>query len=193
MEDINSHQYWEQRYAENNTQWDIGYPSTPIAAYIDSITDKNTKILIPGCGNAYEAKYILEQGFENLTLIDIATQPVQKLKNALKDFGTKVRIMEGDFFELDEQFDLIIEQTFFCALTPDRRIDYVKKMQQLLKPNGKLVGVLFDRKFEGGPPFGGSAAEYEELFSNHFSNVDISACYNSIPARKGSEVFINIS
>ena len=193
MEDMNSHQYWEHRYLENNTQWDIGYPSTPITAYLDSMNDKEIRILIPGCGNAHEAKYILDQGFNDLTLIEIASLPVKKLKDALSSFGTKVKIIEADFFELDEQFDLIIEQTFFCALSPDKRIAYVKKMQQLLKPNGKLVGVLFDRSFESGPPFGGSAVEYEKLFSSYFSNVDITPCHNSIPSRQGAEVFINIS
>ena len=193
MEDMNSHQYWELRYLENNTQWDIGYPSTPIASYMDSLNDKEIRMLIPGCGNAYEAKYILDQGFNDLTLIDIASQPVKKLRDALSPFGTKVKIIEADFFDLDEQFDLIIEQTFFCALTPDKRTDYVKKMQQLLKPNGKLVGVLFNRSFESGPPFGGSTLEYEQLFSSCFSNVDITPCYNSIPSRQGAEVFINIS
>ena len=193
MEDMNSHQYWEHRYLENNTQWDIGYPSTPITAYMDSMNDKEIRILIPGCGNAHEAKYILDQGFNDLTLIDIASLPVKKLKDALSSFGTKVKILEADFFELDEQFDLIIEQTFFCALTPDKRIDYVKKMQQLLKPNGKLVGVLFNRTFDSGPPFGGSAVEYEKLFSSYFNDVDITPCHNSIPSRQGAEVFINIS
>ena len=101
MEDMNSHQYWELRYLENNTQWDIGYPSTPIASYMDSINDKEIRMLIPGCGNAHEAKYILDQGFNDLTLIDIASQPVKKLRDALSPFGTKVKIMEADFFALD--------------------------------------------------------------------------------------------
>ena len=56
---------WNQRYISNNTGWDIGYVSTPIKEYIDQITNKNIKILIPGCGNAHEAEYLFKNGFKN--------------------------------------------------------------------------------------------------------------------------------
>jgi len=40
--------YWTERYDEDRTGWDIGYPSTPIKSYIDQLDDKALKILIPG-------------------------------------------------------------------------------------------------------------------------------------------------
>lgn len=43
---------------------------------------------------------------------------------------------------------VLMEQTFFCAINPSLRKDYVAKMHELLAPNGKLVGVLFDKEFE---------------------------------------------
>jgi hypothetical protein len=65
----------------------------------------------------------------------------------------------------------------------------------LLKNNGKLVGVLFNREFpdKDNPPFGGTIDEYLFLFSKLFTKVDIMHCYNSIPQRENSEVFIKIS
>jgi hypothetical protein len=36
------------------------------------VENKNVKILIPGCGNAHEAELLLEEGFKNITLLDIA-------------------------------------------------------------------------------------------------------------------------
>ena len=47
--------YWNNRYKEKRTGWDIGYASTPLVKYFKRLTDKVTRILIPGCGNAYEA------------------------------------------------------------------------------------------------------------------------------------------
>jgi methyl halide transferase len=64
--------YWTDRYQHQQTSWDLGHVSTPIKEYIDQLTNRNLRILIPGCGNAYEAEYLLENGFENLTLIDIS-------------------------------------------------------------------------------------------------------------------------
>ncbi len=193
MDKINTSSYWQDRYDNGNTQWDIGFPSMPIVGYIDGVKNKDLSILIPGCGNAYEAKYILDKGFTNLTVIDFAAKPVEKLKKELSLYKDSVNIIECDFFSHQGQYDLILEQTFFCAITVDKRADYVRQIKTLLSENGKLVGVLFNRSFNGGPPFGGNIAEYRELFSVHFTSVKIEDCYNSIPARAGSEVFINIS
>ena len=62
--------FWTDRYKSRQTQWDIGSISTPLKEYIDQLEDKNIKILIPGCGNAYEASYLFENGFNNVFLID---------------------------------------------------------------------------------------------------------------------------
>ena len=64
-------------------------------------------------------------------------------------------------------------------------------MHQLLKPDGKLTGVLFNRAFEGGPPFGGSKEEYEQLFGKHLHIKKMELCTNSIPPRQGAELFFS--
>jgi hypothetical protein len=98
----------------------------------------------------------------------------------------------GDFFEHQGQYDLIFEQTFFCALPPTMRENYVRKMHQLLSVNGKLVGLLFNKTFETGPPFGGSQSEYNQLFKNNFEFLQMDLCYNSIKPRANSELFIEL-
>jgi thiopurine S-methyltransferase len=98
-----------------------------------------------------------------------------------------------DFFQLQDAFDLIIEQTFFCALDPTLREAYAQKMPCVLNPNGKLVGVMFDAPMNADrPPFGGKKEEYQVLFERYFSNVTIDACYNSIAPRAGKEVFVRM-
>lgn len=186
-------QYWNNRYQQKETGWDIGYPSTPLKEYIDQLDNKDIAILIPGCGNSYEAEYLLEKGFSNITLIDIAPSLTKKLEEKFaKELDKRIRIITGDFFEQQQQYDLILEQTFFCALDPSMREQYVQKMYELLKTGGKLVGVLFGRSFEGGPPFGGSREEYERLFSKKFRIEILEACYNSIKPREGTELFVKM-
>lgn len=65
-------------------------------------------------------------------------------------------------------------------------------MHELLSPGGKLAGVLFNRRFEESPPFGGSIEEYETLFKPQFEIKVLAPCYNSIERRAGTEVFINL-
>jgi SAM-dependent methyltransferase len=180
--------YWNNQYQANATGWDLGQVSPPIKTYIDTIENKEVKILIPGCGNAYEAEYLIQQGFTNITVIDIAPSLVENLKQRFAN-NKNIRVVLGNFFEHHGTYDYIIEQTFFCALPPTMRQKYVWKMHQLLSDYGKLIGLLFNREFEISPPFGGNIKEYEPLFYKAFTFNSISLAGNSIPSRANSELF----
>ena len=183
-------QYWNNRYLENTTGWDLGEISPPLKDYIDQLPDKSIGILIPGCGNSYEAAYLLENGFSNITLIDISPVLTDILQKKLtSEHYPNLKIHTGDFFELQDEFDLILEQTFFCALDPSLREAYAKKMKDLLNLGGKLTGVLFNRNFDGGPPFGGNEEEYKALFGKYFKINILEPCNNSIFPRSGVELF----
>ena len=182
--------FWYSRWINNETGWDVGYATPAISTYLQQYTHKDAAILIPGCGNAHEADFLLQHGFSNITLIDIAPRAVEKLQQ--KFDSPSITIICGNFFEHHHQYDLMIEQTFFCALPPAKRNQYAKKAASLLNENGKLIGVLFNTVFEKqGPPFGGSVAEYELIFEPFFSIQTLEECYNSIVPRAKSEVFIN--
>lgn len=183
--------YWNERWEKGETGWDMRKASPAIVEYMQQYTNKEAAILIPGCGNAYEAEFLLASGFRNITLIDIAPKAVQLLKE--KFFGkTGVNVLCEDFFQHQGRYDLMIEQTFFCAIAPVRRKEYAQKVASLLNPNGKIVGVLFDRQFhQPFPPFGGSPCQYKLIFEPYFTIRTMDQCYNSILPRAKSEVFIN--
>lgn len=181
--------YWTERYQNNQAGWDLGQVSPPIKAYIDQLEDKDLRILIPGCGSGYEGAYLWEKGFKNVHLLDFSSEPIAKFKRENSNFP-KEQLHCGDFFEHIGEYDLIIEQTLFCAIDPSLRANYAIQSARLLKKGGKLVGLLFDRNFEAGPPFGGSEEEYKRYFELHFSQLQFDPCYNSIPPRQGSELFI---
>ncbi len=184
--------FWNHKYLSGETGWDIGQVSTPIKEYIDQLSDKNLKILIPGGGNSYEAEYLFEKGFNNVFVVDISSIPLKNLTERLPSFP-KENLLHADFFELEDTFDLILEQTFFCALDPSLREAYTDKMHQLLKPDGKLVGLLFNIPLnDDKPPFGGNKDEYEKLFSEKFKIEKMETAYNSIPPRAGNELFFKL-
>jgi hypothetical protein len=79
-------QYWNNRYTQGETAWDLGEVSRPLRAYIGQLTDKNLSILIPGCGNAYEAAYLLEKGFTDITVIDISSALTTALEQELHSY-----------------------------------------------------------------------------------------------------------
>lgn len=182
-------EYWQNRYLNNETGWDVKEITVPLKDYIDQLKDKNLSILIPGAGNGYEYEYLIENGFNNVTVIDIAEQPLTNIRNRVKNHVAENLVCD-DFFNHEKKYDLIIEQTFFCALNPSLRDKYVEKMHELLNPKGKLIGLLFQFPLtEEGPPFGGSENEYVKLFSNNFKIRTLETAYNSIKPREGRELF----
>jgi SAM-dependent methyltransferase len=185
--------YWNSQYQSGTTNWDLGEVSPPLKSYFDQLTNKSISILIPGCGNAHEADYLLKLGFTNVTLIDIAPAVVEKLQ--LQYAGNpNIKIVLGDFFTHDEKYDLVVEQTFFCALPPSMRNQYAEKMNSILTENGKLVGLLFNRQFEHqGPPFGGSKCSYESLFNPLFTLKTFEPAYNSFIKRQDTELFMQLT
>ena len=181
---------WQERYENGNTGWDIGYPSTPLKEYFDQLTDKSIRILIPGCGNGYEASYLHQQGFENVFLLDIAPKPLEDFSQQHPHFP-KVHLIEDNFFEHENEYDLIVEQTFFCAIDPKDRLAYAKHSHSLLSNRGKLMGLLWSVEMNiDHPPFGGSKNEYLDYFEPYFDFLTFENAHNSIPARKDRELFL---
>ncbi|WP_192348177.1 methyltransferase domain-containing protein [Algoriphagus sp. Y33] len=182
--------YWTERYNSSRIGWDIGFASPPLVQYLDQIENKEIQALIPGAGSGYEAVYAWQSGFCNLHVLDFSEEPLLRFKVRDASFPVE-QIHHQNFFDHCGSYDLILEQTFFCALDPALREDYAVKMKELLKPGGKIVGVWFDGEFDfDGPPFGGRVEEYVLLFEKYFEIKTCESCYNSIAERSGSEVFM---
>lgn len=182
--------FWDNRYKTKDIGWDLGEISPPIKAYIDQLSNTSQKILIPGGGNAYEAEYLFKKGFQNVYVVDISDTALGNLKRRVPDFPED-QLLHLNFFNLKKSFDLIIEQTFFCALHPILRGDYVNQTYDLLSKEGKLIGLLFDVPLNAHqPPFGGSKKEYKTLFDPKFDILKMEKAYNSIEPRQGKELFI---
>lgn len=184
------HDFWNQRYAAGDTGWDIGAPSTPLKEYLDQLTNRAARVLIPGGGRAWEAEYAHRLGFRNVFVIDLTEAPLTDLLARCPDFPRECFIV-GDFFTHAGKYDLILEQTFFCAIDPALRERYVAHMHRLLAPGGKLAGVLFNDALNADkPPFGGFRDDYLPLFRRWFPGVSLEACYNSIAPRAGRELWL---
>ena len=185
-------EYWSGKYKQQLMGWDTGSITTPLKEYFNQLEDKSLRILIPGCGNGHEVRYLHDNGFTNVTVVDISAEPFSGLIQQCANWHEDSFIVD-DFFNIKGQYDLIIEQTFFCALHPQLRFDYAYKMHDLLVSGGKLVGVLFQVNFSGNnPPFGGNKKEYVEYFKDRFKFKVFDDCHNSIKPRVGEELFINL-
>ncbi len=182
--------YWDKRYLNGNTPWTLNRVAPPLQYYFETIRPpKDLKILIPGAGSSPEAMFLYENGYKNVFVLDISELAISEFEGKYPEFP-KANIIHGDYFDHTEGYDLIVEQTFFCALPLAIRKQYVFHTKQILVLGGKLIGLFFQGEFNGeGPPFRASKLEYEELFQEQFRISKIEECYNSIPPRQGSELF----
>lgn len=186
--------YWSGRYETGQTGWDTGTITPPLQAYFEQLgTPDDRRILIPGAGRAYEAEYLHRRGFTSVWVADVAPEPLRDLQARVPDFPPE-HLLLADFFQLQPTppFDLIVEQTFFCALPPALRAAYAEQCAQLLRPGGTLMGLLFQRDFGPStePPFGGTPAEYRAYFAPYFEFKHFETAYNSLKPRQGQELFI---
>ncbi|MCH8554248.1 MAG: TPMT family class I SAM-dependent methyltransferase [Schleiferiaceae bacterium] len=181
--------YWEGRWQAGETSWNIGYASPAIVNFAVNTIPKDAKILLPGAGNAYEAEALMKQGYQHLSVLDFSATAKSNFLTRFPDFPEE-QFFQEDFFGHKGSYDYILEQTFFCALPPKRRAAYVQKMHELLNPKGILSGLLFQFPLtDDGPPFGGSASEYEALFSQQFHITSLHTSQESIPPRQGKELW----
>lgn len=184
--------YWKNRYNDGTARWDLGHVSMPLKAYIDTLENKAVRILIPGAGYGHEALYLKSQGFLHVTVLDYALEPLKTLDALLPpDHG--YTLVYEDFFTHTGCYDLILEQTFYCALSLRFRESYFKHMHALLTTNGVLVGLLFYfEQVNPGPPFSCTPEDYERMARVHFYIMSLEPCLNSEPSRAGKELFLQL-
>ena len=188
---LRSDSYWDERYRQGHIAWDLGKPSNPLVHYLNQVENKSTRLLIPAGGNNYDAEYAWNIGFRNVHVIDVSKIALKSFSSRCPQFP-KENIHLGNFFDHKGTYDLILEQTFFCAIDYSLRDTYAHKMNELLDTDGTLAGLWFDFPFTkstDNPPLGGSLEEYKGYFEPYFEIKTFDRCYNSAPDRIGKELF----
>jgi SAM-dependent methyltransferase len=134
--------------------------------------------------------FLAENGFE-VTAIDFSKGAVTYLERALEERSLSGRVLHQDFFGLDNShdgiYDLVLEQTFFCAIAPRQRQDYVRNVTRILKPGGMLVGLFYNTDKEGGPPYNTTREDIEVNFAKNFKIQELHKTTLSAEQRKDKE------
>ncbi len=192
---IESPSFWDEKYLNNEANWDLRLP-TPVwkELVLQENLIKPCKLLVVGSGKGYDAIFAAKAGYET-TALDFSPSAISISKNLAKNENVEVAFLQNNIFELEEyykeNFDAIFDYVTFCAINPNRRQEYIKKISALLKLDGKFIILLFpvDGR-NGGPPFNIDLKEfYKEVFK-FFKLEFFSKNINSIKPRKGKEVLL---
>lgn len=178
--------FWDKRFSESVTPWSAGGVPPELANYIDRLPAPPRRVLIPGCGHAWEAGWLAAGGAQ-VTALDFSPAALTAAAQTLGDWPGE--LLCADFFQFapPEKFDLIYERAFLCAMPRRRWRDYGARMRDLLAPGGALIGFFFFDDAPKGPPFGISASELAAILQPAFVCTEDRAVAQSLPAFAGRE------
>jgi SAM-dependent methyltransferase len=187
-------QFWEGHYQAGNPRWDLGAPAPP---FVDLLAEPEPpapgSMIVLGAGRGHDALLFARHGFE-VTALDFAESAVRETRVAARKAGLAVATAQHDFFNLpteyDSSFDYVLEHTFFSAIDPGRREEYVRIVHRLLKPDGRFIALFFAHGRHGGPPFTTSEDEVRTLFSPHFAIQRLDVPVRSVKQRQGVELLV---
>ncbi|WCJ21820.1 S-adenosyl-L-methionine-dependent methyltransferases superfamily protein [Euphorbia peplus] len=184
---------WERSWEQGLTPWDLGKP-TPILLHLHRTGHlPKGRALIPGCGSGYDVVAIAspERHVTGLDISEKAIEKAEELSSSLSN-ANYFTFLKADFFSWSppQLFDLIFDYTFFCAIEPEMRIEWALRIQDLLKPDGELITLIFPiDDHVGGPPYKVSVSDYEKVLCPiGFKIVSLVDNELAVSARKGREM-----
>jgi SAM-dependent methyltransferase len=185
--------FWAARYAAGDTGWDKGEASPGL---VDYLVENEALVpgtgLVPGCGHGHDARALAAAGFE-VTAIDVVPAAIEKARSLARAERVRVRFEAADFFSLPAAlqgpYDWLFEHTFFCAIDPARRDEYVRIAAERIRPGGHLLGVFYNIQPETGPPFGTTRAELLARFAPAFT-LEHESVPRSYENRTGKELLM---
>jgi SAM-dependent methyltransferase len=171
--------FWDVRFRERFTPWDAGGVPAAVRELLGR-EPARLRVLIPGCGSAYEARAFAEAGHE-VVAIDFSAAAIDAARRVLG--GLERILVQDDFFtfELGAPFDLVYERAFVCALPRAHWPRWAARVAETLRPGGRLAGFFYWSDAPGGPPFGLRAGELDALLAPAFDRIEDAPVADSIP------------
>ena len=126
--ELNRKNHWETVYNTKNpdqVSWTQEIPKTSLDFIHSFKLKKTAKIIDVGGGDSKLVDYLLEEGFENITVLDISAKAIEKSKSRLGKKADKVTWIISDIteFEPETTFDVWHDRATFHFLTTTEQIE----------------------------------------------------------------------
>ena len=120
-------QHWEKVYLDKNpheVSWTQKFPKTSLQFIHSFNLPKTAKIIDVGGGDSNLVDHLLDEGFSDITVLDISGNAIEKAKRRLDTRSQKVKWIVSDIteFETDLDFDLWHDRATFHFLTTREQI-----------------------------------------------------------------------
>ena len=119
--------HWDTVYETKNADqvsWTQEVPKTSLDFIHSFGLTKTAKIIDIGGGDSKLADYLLDEGFENITVLDISAKALDKAKKRLGDKAHKINWVVTDIteFQPDTTFDVWHDRATFHFLTTNDQV-----------------------------------------------------------------------
>jgi methyl halide transferase len=190
---------WEALYRSKDTPWEKGAPAPALLEWLTQHGPLLGDVLVPGCGFGHDVRAIARAGGGKSSVIGVDIAPSALAEARAFAPAATESYLEVDLFRLPTgfqgRFDWVFEHACFCAIGPDQGADYVRAISAALRPGGCMLAIFYLNPWdpgeappEGGPPFGVTIEELDELFSPSFSLAEQYVPTVAYPGREGREL-----
>ena len=142
--------HWDSVYmAEKQFSWFQPYPNTSMEFVELFQLPKDAHIIDIGGGDSQFVDALLDKGYQNIYVLDISAQAIERAKQRLGPASSKVNWIVADVTEFipPVQFDFWHDRAAFHFLTTEDKIyKYVSIAEHAIRKNGYLVLGTFSEK-----------------------------------------------
>lgn len=145
-------EHWENVFAtkaETEVSWFQEYPKTSMEFLELFNLPLDANIIDVGGGDSHFIDALLEKGFQNIYLLDISSNAIERAKKRLGEKAKKITFIVSDItdFKPTLKFDFWHDRAAFHFLTSEEQvIKYVSIAEQAINPDGYLILGTFSEK-----------------------------------------------
>lgn len=145
----NRKDHWErvyQKHAPTEVGWYQAYPEISLKFINNTGVGLDGRIIDVGGGTSKLSEHLLQQGYKELTVLDISSNSIKKAEAQFGEKSSRINWIEGDVtsYGFKEQYDVWHDRAVFHFLTKiEDRKGYVNSLNQALKLNGHLIIATF--------------------------------------------------
>lgn len=172
---------WDARYADGNTPWDSGRPSTNLIRLLADHRVAPCRALEIGCGTGTNAIYLAEWGF-SVTAVDISPRAIAAAQAKLADRDVKVDFRQADLTadpDVGGPFDFVFDRGVYHTLREHHLRELLAVLGRVTNPGATYIALAGNanesQPREGGPPRVRAEEMCAEL-SPLFDLVSLSEC-----------------
>ena len=141
--------HWEAVYQQrplDAVSWYQAYPTRSMALIRASGMSTEEAVIDVGGGASFLVDALLQDGFKDVTVLDISSTVLDRVRERLGKLTTKVSLIPADVttFAPSRRYALWHDRAVFHFLTmPEDRARYLRVLDSALAPNGQLILAAF--------------------------------------------------